>query len=93
VRRGSPAFVAGLAVDDEIVAVNQGTTQIAPDRLAAQLRELPGGTKITVIVNRAGTVRPLEVSLAPDPGLNWELTLRPGASAAQSRNLIAWLGK
>ena len=82
VRRGSPAFAAGVSVGDEITAMNGEPIQ--PGQLAARLGKLTPGAKIAVSLSRSDASRVIEITLDIDPGhaLDCERVARCDASSS-----------
>jgi putative serine protease PepD len=66
VQDGTPAQKAGIVKGDIITAVN-GTTVATDNQLANVLQQLSPGTKVTITVNRNGTSKKLELTLAVRP--------------------------
>lgn len=91
VRRDTPAFAAGVNVDDEILAIDE--VRVRPDGLAAHLEQYAAGQRINLLVGRRDRLTRLEVTLGVEPGRPWRLEVDPGASEAQKDRLIAWLGQ
>jgi len=88
VRRGSPAFAAGVSVGDEITAIDGEA--LPAGQLTARMGTRKPGTRITVSISREDVVRPVEITLGTDPGHGWALSVSPGATREQMRNLDAW---
>ena len=91
VRRETPAYAAGVNVDDEILAIDD--VRVRPDGLAARLEQYAPGQRINLLVGRRDRLTRLEVNLGLDPGRPWRLEVDPTASEAQKSRLIAWLGQ
>ena len=91
VRRGTPAYDAGLNVDDEILAIDG--VRVRVDGLAARLEQFRLGDRVQVLVARRDRLTPIEVTLGGDPGRPWQLELRPDATAEQKANVLKWLGQ
>jgi predicted metalloprotease with PDZ domain len=91
VRRGTPAFDAGLNVDDEILAIDD--VRVRPEGLAARLEQYRPGDKVHVLVARRDKLTRLDVTLGTDPGRPWRLELRPDATEEQKARVLAWLGQ
>jgi predicted metalloprotease with PDZ domain len=91
VRRGTPAYDAGLNTDDEIVAVDG--VRVRADGLVGRLEQYRPGDRVEVLVARRDRLTPIEVTLGEDPGRPWRLELRPDASEAQKANILRWLGQ
>ena len=89
VRRGSPAFAAGISVGDEITAVDGEPIQ--PGQLAALLGRLKPGAKIALSLSRSDAIRVIDLTLGIDPGHGWTVSVSPVATQQQQRNLAEWL--
>jgi predicted metalloprotease with PDZ domain len=89
VRRGSPAFAAGISVGDEITAMNGEPLQ--PGQLAARLGPLTPGATIALSLLRNDAIRVIEITLGIDPGHGWTVSVSPAATQQQQRNLAEWL--
>ena len=89
VRRGSPASAAGVSVGDEITAING--ERLAAGQLTARIESVKPGARIILSVTRQDVVRPLAITLGTDPGHGWALSVSPGATGEQTRNLAEWL--
>ncbi|MEZ5413488.1 MAG: PDZ domain-containing protein [Opitutaceae bacterium] len=89
VRHGTPAYDAGLYVNDEIVAVDGFRTSGSPD---AVIRFRQPGDTVELLVARRGQLIELPVTLGEEPSATWRLKIRPDATPEQTANLNAWLG-
>jgi predicted metalloprotease with PDZ domain len=89
--RGTPAFSAGLNVDDEILAI--GDYRVRAEQFAAHLENYHAGDKVSVLVARREKLTRINVVLGEEPPKIWQLEVRPDASNTQKQNLAAWLGK
>lgn len=89
VRRGSPAYAAGMSVNDEILSINGNV--VTPDQLASRVGQFTPGTSINLVIKRHDVSRSLAVTLATDPGHGWSLSVSPAATAEQGRRMTAWL--
>jgi predicted metalloprotease with PDZ domain len=89
IRRGSPAYAAGVSVGDEISAING--EPLKPGELTTRVGQFAPGTKIAVSVTRRDSPRVLELTLGSDPGHAWTLSVSPVATQQQQQNLAAWL--
>ncbi len=89
VRRGTPAFDAGISVDDELLALDD--FRVPPDRLAERLAAYRPGDRVSVLVARRERLVKLEAVLGEDPGETWRLAVDPRASDEQRARLAAWL--
>ncbi len=91
VRRGTPAFDAGLNVDDEILAVDD--VRVRADGLAARLDVYRPGDTVELLVARRDRLTRLEVTLGADPGRPWRLEWLSEATEEQKQRARAWLGQ
>jgi predicted metalloprotease with PDZ domain len=67
---GTPAYAAGLDVDDQIVELD-GTRIVTPDdALAVVRRHRPGDTITVAFVDRTGTQKTARITLAEDPRID-----------------------
>jgi predicted metalloprotease with PDZ domain len=89
VRRGSPAFAAGVSSGDEVIDLNG--EPLRNRSIAAVLAGLKPGAKISLSVSRAGATRTIEITLGTDPGHGWVLSPLPVPTAEQTMCLKAWL--
>ena len=91
IRRDTPAYSAGVNVDDEIVAIDD--VRVRADGLAARLEQYTPGQRISLLVSRRERLTKLEVTLGTEPNRPWRLEVSPTATGAQKYRLIAWLGQ
>lgn len=91
VRRGTPAYDAGINVDDEILAIDD--LRVRADGLLARMDQYKAGDTIRLLVARRDRLVTLDVRLAPEPGRPWQLQVRPTQTAEQKAHLEAWLGR
>lgn len=88
VKRGTPAWDAGLSPSDELLAIDG--FRLAGD-LDARLAQLGEARAIELLLARRGVVRTLPVTLGRAPDRTWELEVDPGASPQAARRRAAWL--
>ena len=91
VRRGTPAYDAGLNTDDEILAIDG--VRVRADGLGARLEQYRPGDRVQVLVARRDRLTPIDVTLGADAGRPWRLELRPDATAEQKARVAKWLGQ
>lgn len=89
VRRDSPAWMAGVNFDDEILAVNG--FRMLPESWPARLEAFKPGQTVELMVSRRGEIRTLKLPLAEDKPASWALEVSPDATDAQKARLRAWL--
>ena len=89
VTRETPAWTAGVNVDDEILAINE--FRIRPDQLDQRLDAYKPGEKVTLLVARRDELKRLEVVLGTPPDNAWQLELRPDSTPGQRAHLTSWL--
>lgn len=83
VRRGTPAYAAGLNVDDEILAMNG--FRVRADQLAARLDQYKPGDKVALLVARRDQLLTLDAAFGAEPPRQWRLEVNPAATEAQQQ--------
>jgi predicted metalloprotease with PDZ domain len=86
----SPALAAGIAPDDELVALD-GWQVADKEWLEKRLRERRPGDRVTLHVFRRRQLVPLDVTLGENPPDKWVLEEDKKASARAKRLRRAWL--
>jgi len=89
VQRGSPADVAGLNVDDEILAIDE--FRVRADRLDNRLDQYRSGDRVSVLVARREQLERIPVTFGAEPQRAWRLEVAPAATEAQRRLMDGWL--
>jgi len=89
VQRGSAGDVAGLNVDDEIVAIDE--FRVRADRLENRLEQYKSGDKVSVLVARREQLVRIPMTFGAEPPRAWRLEVNPAATEAQRRLLDGWL--
>jgi predicted metalloprotease with PDZ domain len=87
VRRGTPAYAAGLNVDDEILALND--FRVRADQLNTRLDQYKPGDKVTVLLARRDQLTRIDVELGSEPARTWRLEVNPAATSQTQR--AKWL--
>ena len=90
VRRGTPAYDAGVNVNDEILAIDDFRVQ--PGQWADRLRQYAPGDPITVLVSRRGRLRRLVTEFGEEPDDPWQIEIDPSAHFLQEERVEGWLG-
>lgn len=90
VKRGTPAYEAGINVGDEILAI--GDDRVPPEGLDGRLKFYRPGEKVSLLVARRDRLTRLPVTFGKKPAPRWTLEVLPKASAEQQAHLAAWLG-
>jgi predicted metalloprotease with PDZ domain len=90
VRRGTPAYEAGVDVDDEILAI--GDFRVRADQLPTRLEQYRPGQRVSLLVARRELLTRIEVVLGRDPEDAWRLEPDPAATPEQQTHLKAWQG-
>jgi predicted metalloprotease with PDZ domain len=88
--RGTPAFDAGLSVDDEILAVDD--YRVRADQFATRLDLYNTGDRVSLLIARRDKLTRLDLTFGAEPA-RFQLELRPNATSAEKRHLDDWLGK
>ena len=91
VKRGTPAYQAGVNVGDEILAI--GDYRIPPDGLENRLKAYRPGEKATLLVARRERLTRLPFTFGEKPKNLWKLEVRPDATQEQKAHLAAWLAE
>jgi predicted metalloprotease with PDZ domain len=81
VRKGTPAYEAGLGVDDEILAIDD--YRVPADGLDARLENYRPGERVTLLVARRLRLTKIPVVLGAEPPKQWRLEIDPKATDAQ----------
>jgi predicted metalloprotease with PDZ domain len=89
VRRGTPAYEAGLNVDDEILAIDD--FRVRADRLAARLDQYKPGDKVTLLVARREQLNRYPLVLSAEPPRQWRLEIEGNAQETQQKQRERWL--
>jgi predicted metalloprotease with PDZ domain len=91
VRRSTPAYDAGVNVDDEILAIDD--LRVRADGLVARMDQYRAGDTVRVLVARRDRLMTLPITLGAEPGRPWRLQVKPDATSEQQARLTAWLGR
>ena len=76
VRRDTPAFDAGLNVDDEILAI--GEFRVRADRLENRLAQYKTGDRVSLLVARREQLFRIAATFGTEPPRGWKSkSLRP----------------
>lgn len=89
VRRGTPAYDAGLNVEDEIVGL--GDYRVTPGHWQDRLETYRPGEKVEILVARRDRLVRLPVAFTAQPKTRWKLEAAPEASPEQKAHLEDWL--
>jgi predicted metalloprotease with PDZ domain len=90
VRRNSPAEVAGINVDDEILAING--IRVRPEQWPVRLESYKAGETVSVLVSRRDQLKTIRLILAEESRQAWSLQIKPDATDEQKAHLKSWLG-
>jgi predicted metalloprotease with PDZ domain len=88
IRRDSPAFGAGLNVDDEIVAIDD--IRVDAEGLSARLEHYRAGDTVSLLIARRDRMTSTHITLAVEPGRAWRLEPVSSPTAEQKRHLALW---
>lgn len=89
IRRGTPAYEAGLNVDDELIAI--GDFRVRADQIANRLQSYTPGQTVSLLVARREQLMRLDLTLGAEPPRGWQVEVKPDATAEQQARLKAWL--
>jgi predicted metalloprotease with PDZ domain len=91
VKKGTPAYDAGLNVGDEVLAVGDYRTPPTIDGWKERLKAYPPGQKDSLLVARRDHLLRLPVTFGEEPRLAWKLEEDPQATPDQKAHLEGWL--
>lgn len=95
VLRQSPAWVSGLNVNDEILAMDEIRINNVSDPRMSEVNKFIGtkrvGDKIKVLINRDGELLTLDVALERNPNHKFKILSLDGATATQNAVKKRWL--
>lgn len=89
VRRGTPAFAAGVNAGDELLAIDGH--RVPPNGLPARLAAFRPGQAVELLVARRERLLPLPLTLTAEPPCPWRLEPDPDATPEQRARRAAWL--
>jgi len=89
VLRDTPAYNAGVNVDDEILAIDE--FRVRTEQLNNRLEEYHPGETISLLVARRGQLMRHNVMLGVEPVKQWILEVAPAVSEVQKERLATWL--
>jgi len=89
VKRGTPAFDAGVNVDDEIIALDD--YRVPPDAFDTRLEQYKPGDEASLVVARRGRLRTIPVKFAAEPENEWKLHTVEKPSTDQTQHFNRWL--
>lgn len=89
VKRGMPAYKAGVNVGDEILAI--GDYRVPPESWAERLKAYRPGERATLLVARRERLTRLPIVFGEKPARRWKLEVEPKATPDQKTHLAAWL--
>jgi predicted metalloprotease with PDZ domain len=89
VEEGSPASLAGLSAQDEILAVNG--VRVTPRSLQDALGGSKPGDKVRILYSRRGHIGEMEFELGMKAAPSFRIATREDATAAQKALRDAWL--
>jgi predicted metalloprotease with PDZ domain len=91
VRRGTPAYAAGLDAEDEILAI--GDFRLRAGQLATRLEQYKPGDSVSVLIARRDELKRVDVVLGNEPSpTSWRLDVSPDATSDQKAHFTGWVG-
>lgn len=91
VKRDTPAFVAGLNVEDEILAIDG--FRVTADTWDGRFEQYVPGALVRLTIARRGRLRDVTATLGSEPPKVWKLQPRKEADEKQKQQLALWLGE
>lgn len=89
VRRLTPAYDAGLSVDDEILGIDD--YRVRADQFDTRLGDYKPGETVSLLIARREQFMRLEVTFGKEPPRRWTLEIDPKATDPQKKNFKAWV--
>ena len=89
VREDGPAHDAGLAAEDEILAV--GGFRVDARTLTERLQQFRSGDRVDVLVARRDAIRTVPLVFCEHPGSPWRLEIDPDAPPEGVKQREAWM--
>lgn len=86
---GTPAHAAGLNVDDEIIGLEG--YRVSLDTLQARVEEKPPGTKVDILLSRAGKLLTISVTLGQKKTAEYKIVKMTNAAPDQEKIFESWL--
>jgi predicted metalloprotease with PDZ domain len=90
VERNSPAWLAGLNVGDEVVAIND--IRFAGDMTSA-LSDVRINDNVEILISRGGLIKRFTLKATNTPYVSYYLVLTEGLSEVKKNILKSWLGE
>jgi predicted metalloprotease with PDZ domain len=88
-RRDTPAYTAGINVDDEILAIDD--FRVRADRLDNRLQQYKSGDTVTLLIARREQLMRLPVTFGAEPPRQWRLEVNPAADEPAQQRRTRWL--
>jgi len=85
--RNSPAYISGINVNDEIIAIDN----FRVDDLTKALTYKKVGDKISVLLNRDGMMKTIEVVIAKNPAVKYKIEKMPNLIEMQEQAYKMWV--
>ena len=89
VLRDTPAFAAGINVDDELLGIDG--YRVRSGDLDKRLARYKAGTQVDVLVARRDKLIAIPVTLGKKPAVSWELEVDPDATPEVQSRRELWL--
>jgi len=89
ISRGTPAFDAGLSVDDEIIGING--FRVRAEQFPHRLEQFGAGKAVVLLVARREELIELSVTPLSEPADCWQIEVDPHATSEQKMRLYRWL--
>ncbi|MBI2188983.1 MAG: M61 family metallopeptidase [Acidobacteria bacterium] len=89
VQRETPAYAAGVDVDDEIIAIDD--VRVRADQLAQRLEVYKPGDRVTLLMARRDQLLRLPITCGEEPPRRWRLEIDPAAAEAPQQQRARWL--
>lgn len=90
VRAGTPAYIGGLNVNDEIISLNG--TRVSRKTIEKRLQDIPQGSLTEFLISREGIIQKVNLTPSKPPYDNFSIKKFDKVSNDQKKLFQAWLG-
>lgn len=89
IKRGTPAYEAGLNVGDELIAIDG--IRITKDSFSDRMQHYPPQSEVKITFARRGELHEMNVTLGAKPATKWTLKVVEKPTKEQQAHLESWL--
>lgn len=88
VTEGSPAYKAGINVDDELIAINNFRVEESESRILGQFED---AISVDLLIARRGALKTVALPIQRREPETWQLKIRTDVNEKQLESLTSWL--